>query len=206
MSSLNELIKKGLDDLKIQAKQENIDKLMLYLGTLKKWNEKINITAIKEDEAIVIKHFLDSLSVHNEIKTAKVILDVGTGGGFPGMVLAIFNPDKNFLLVDGVNKKITFLNEVKGKLGLKNVETYHAKVEDLKLENLVDVIISRAFSEVTKMIKLTTHLLKNGGEFLAMKGLKVEEEIENISDQKFEIKKLAVPFLAEERNLIKIYK
>lgn len=206
MNNIVELIKQGLIKLNIEPKEEKINQLLVYLETLKKWNEKINITAIKLEDEIVIKHFLDSLSVQNEIAKKQVILDVGTGGGFPGMVLAIFNPEKNFILVDGVNKKITFLNELKGKLGLKNVKTYHAKVENLELDNLVDVVISRAFSEVKKMIGLTAHLLKNGGEFLAMKGPNFEQEIENILDKKFEIKKLMVPFLIEERNLIKIFK
>ena len=117
---MNSLISEGLDELGYENDPLLIEKLEIYLATLKKWNRVYNLTAIDEDSEIIVKHFLDSLSVNRYIQNSGRILDVGTGAGFPGLILALFNPKKSFVLVDGVSKKISFLQEMIGKLNLKN--------------------------------------------------------------------------------------
>jgi 16S rRNA (guanine527-N7)-methyltransferase len=202
---LENFVQDGLKLLKLDIHQEQIDKLQIYLEALKKWNKVFNLTAISSDKDIVIKHFFDSLSVNEYIKDATRILDVGTGAGFPGLVLAIFNSDKKFFLVDGVSKKITFIDEMKGRLKLNNVTTYHSRVEDLKMEECVDLVISRAFADIQKMMTLTKHLLKEKGKYLAMKGPDYLYEINNIKGNN-KIYDLKVPYFNGIRKLIEITK
>jgi 16S rRNA (guanine527-N7)-methyltransferase len=202
---LENFVQNGLKLLKLNVHPEQIEKLLIYLQALKKWNKVFNLTAISSDKDIVIKHFFDSLTVNEHIKDATKILDVGTGAGFPGLVLAIFNPDKKFILVDGVSKKITFINEIKGRLKLKNVTTYHSRIENLKMDESVDLVISRAFADIQKMMTLTKHLLKEKGKYLAMKGPDYLNEINNIKGNS-EIHDLTVPYFDGVRKLIEITK
>ena len=199
-------IQSGLNELKIDFIDEQVNLLETYKNQLLKWNKVFNLTSITDEMDIITKHFMDSLSVNHEIQSTEQVLDVGTGAGFPGMVLAIFNPDTKFHLVDGVAKKITFLDDLKGKLGLKNVYTYHEKVEDLQLEHPVDVVISRAFTDITKMMSLTNHLLKTTGQFFAMKGPGYEMELENLDQSKLAVIPLKIPFYDGNRSLVKVYK
>jgi len=200
---LNSLISEGLDELGYENDPLLIEKLEIYLATLKKWNKVYNLTAINEDSEIIVKHFLDSLSVNQYIQNSGRILDVGTGAGFPGLILALFNPEKSFVLVDGVSKKISFLQEMIGKLNLKNVIAVHTKVEQYKVAEQFDIIISRAFADIKKMTKLTSHLIKNGGKFIAMKGPDVMAELDDIS-LPFVHYDITVPFLQGTRKIIEI--
>ena len=202
---MNSLIVEGLNELGFKNDPLLIEKLEIYLGTLKKWNRVYNLTAIDEDSEIIVKHFLDSLSVNQYIQHSERILDVGTGAGFPGLILALFNPKKSFVLVDGVSKKISFLQEMIGKLNLKNVIAVHAKVEQYKVAEQFDMIISRAFADIKKMIKLTNHLIKDDGRFIAMKGPDVMSELDNIS-LPFVHYDITVPFLQGTRKIIEIKK
>jgi 16S rRNA (guanine527-N7)-methyltransferase len=200
---LNSLISEGLDELGYENDPLLIEKLEIYLATLKKWNKVYNLTAINEDSEIIVKHFLDSLSVNQYIKNSGRILDVGTGAGFPGLILALFNPEKTFVLVDGVSKKISFLQEMIGKLNLKNVIAVHTKVEQYNVAEQFDIIISRAFADIKKMTKLTSHLIKDGGKFIAMKGPDVISELDDIS-LPFVHHDITVPFLQGTRKIIEI--
>jgi len=200
---LNSLIVDGLNELGYENDVLLIEKLEIYLATLKKWNKVYNLTAINEDSEIITKHFLDSLSVNGFIQNSQRILDVGTGAGFPGLILAIFNPDKSFVLVDGVSKKISFLQEMIGKLNLKNVMAVHIKVEEYKVTEQFDIIISRAFAEIKKMIKLTKHLIKVNGKFIAMKGPDVMNELDDLN-LTFVNYDVMVPFLQGTRKIIEI--
>jgi len=193
----------GLDELGYENDPLLIEKLEIYLATLKKWNKVYNLTAINEDADIIVKHFLDSLSVNQYIQNSGRILDVGTGAGFPGLILAVFNPEKSFVLVDGVSKKISFLQEMIGKLNLKNVIAVHTKVEQYKVAEQFDIIISRAFADIKKMTKLTSHLIKDGGKFIAMKGPDVMSELDDIS-LPFVHHDITVPFLQGTRKIIEI--
>jgi 16S rRNA (guanine527-N7)-methyltransferase len=200
---LNSLISEGLDELGYENDPLLIEKLEIYLATLKKWNKVYNLTAINEDTEIIVKHFLDSLSVNQYIQNSGRILDVGTGAGFPGLILALFNPEKSFVLVDGVSKKISFLQEMIGKLNLKNVIAVHTKVEQYNVAEQFDIIISRAFADIKKMTKLTSHLIKDGGKFIAMKGPDVMSELDDIS-LPFVHHDITVPFLQGTRKIIEI--
>ena len=200
---MNSLISEGLDELGYENDPLLIEKLEIYLATLKKWNKVYNLTAINEDSEIIVKHFLDSLSVNQYIHNSGRILDVGTGAGFPGLILALFNPEKSFVLVDGVSKKISFLQEMIGKLNLKNVIAVHTKVEKYNVAEQFDIIISRAFADIKKMTKLTSHLIKNGGKFIAMKGPDVMTELDDIS-LPFVHYDITVPFLQGTRKIIEI--
>jgi 16S rRNA (guanine527-N7)-methyltransferase len=200
---LNSLISEGLDELGYENDPLLIEKLEIYLATLKKWNKVYNLTAINEDSEIITKHFFDSLSVNGFIQNSQRILDVGTGAGFPGLILALFNPDKSFVLVDGVSKKISFLQEMIGKLNLKNVMAVHIKVEEYKVTEQFDIIISRAFAEIKKMIKLTKHLIKVNGKFIAMKGPDVMNELDDLN-LPFVNYDVMVPFLQGTRKIIEI--
>jgi 16S rRNA (guanine527-N7)-methyltransferase len=202
---LNSLIVEGLNELGFKNDPLLIEKLEIYLATLKKWNRVYNLTAIDEDSEIIVKHFLDSLSVNQYIQHSERILDVGTGAGFPGLILALFNPKKSFVLVDGVSKKISFLQEMIGKLNLKNVIAVHTKVEQYKVAEQFDMIISRAFADIKKMIKLTNHLMKDDGRFIAMKGPDVMSELDNIN-LPFVHYDITVPFLQGTRKIIEIKK
>ena len=200
---MNSLISEGLDELGYENNPLLIEKLEIYLATLKKWNKVYNLTAINEDSEIIVKHFLDSLSVNQYIQNSGRILDVGTGAGFPGLILALFNPEKSFVLVDGVSKKISFLQEMIGKLNLKNVIAVHTKVEQYNVAEQFDIIISRAFADIKKMTKLTSHLIKDGGKFIAMKGPDVMSELDDIS-LPFVHHDITVPFLEGTRKIIEI--
>jgi len=200
---LNSLISEGLGELGYENDPLLIEKLEIYLATLKKWNKVYNLTAINEDSEIIVKHFLDSLSVNQYIQNSGRILDVGTGAGFPGLILALFNPEKSFVLVDGVSKKISFLQEMIGKLNLKNVIAVHTKVEQYNVAEQFDIIISRAFADIKKMTKLTSHLIKDGGKFIAMKGPDVMSELDDIS-LPFVHYDITVPFLEGTRKIIVI--
>ncbi len=200
---MNSLISEGLDELGYENDPLLIEKLEIYLATLKKWNRVYNLTAIDEDSEIIVKHFLDSLSVNQYIQNSGRILDVGTGAGFPGLILALFNPEKSFVLVDGVSKKISFLQEMIGKLNLKNVIAVHTKVEQYNVAEQFDIIISRAFADIKKMTKLTSHLIKDGGKFIAMKGPDVMSELDDIS-LPFVHYDITVPFLEGTRKIIEI--
>lgn len=200
---MNSLILEGLNELGYENDFLLIEKLEIYLATLKKWNKVYNLTAINEDSEIITKHFFDSLSVNGFIQNSQRILDVGTGAGFPGLILALFNPDKSFVLVDGVSKKISFLQEMIGKLNLKNVMALHIKVEEYKVTEQFDIIISRAFAEIKKMIKLTKHLIKVNGKFIAMKGPDVMNELDDLN-LPFVNYDVMVPFLQGTRKIIEI--
>ena len=202
---MNSLIVEGLNELGFKNDPLLIEKLEIYLTTLKKWNRVYNLTAIDEDSEIIVKHFLDSLSVNQYIQHSERILDVGTGAGFPGLILALFNPKKSFVLVDGVSKKISFLQEMIGKLNLKNAIAVHTKVEQYKVAEQFDMIISRAFADIKKMIKLTNHLMKDDGRFIAMKGPDVMSELDNIN-LPFVHYDITVPFLQGTRKIIEIKK
>ena len=200
---MNSLIAEGLNELGFKNDPLLIEKLEIYLATLKKWNRVYNLTAIDEDSEIIVKHFLDSLSVNQYIQHSERILDVGTGAGFPGLILALFNPKKSFVLVDGVSKKISFLQEMIGKLNLKNAIAVHTKVEQYKVAEQFDMIISRAFADIKKMIKLTNHLMKDDGRFIAMKGPDVMSELDDLS-LPFVHYDITVPFLKGTRKIIEI--
>lgn len=163
-----------IDDNKIQ-------KFYDYMNLLVEWNKKINLTAITEEKDIILKHFVDSLTVLKYIKEDKSIVDVGTGAGFPGIPLAIMNDSLKITLVDSLNKRINFLNEVCNKINLKNIKAIHARAEEFGQDNnyreSYDVAISRAVANLTVLSEYLLPLVKVGGKIICMKGPDIEEEL-----------------------------
>ncbi len=175
--------------LKLEAKKFNIDltedminKFMTYKNLLKEWNEKINLTAITEDKEIVIKHFIDSLTIAKYIPERASIIDVGTGAGFPGIPIKIFRNDVKVVLLDSLNKRLKFLNEVIKELDLKNIETVHGRAEDVannsKYREKFDISTARAVANISTLSELCTPFIKVGGAFICMKA-DAEEEMKN---------------------------
>lgn len=183
-------------------------KLLAYLGLLDKWNRVYNLTAVREAERMVSHHLLDSLAAVPYFQGGRPgsirVLDVGSGGGLPGIPLAIARPELQVTLIDSIAKKTAFLLQAKAELGLKNVHVVTGRVEDFRPETGFDVITSRAFSDLKEFVALTRHLLKPGGRWLAMKGLYPNEEIATLpSSVKVSADHdLVVPGLDATRHLI----
>ena len=195
-------LEKGMQILGFENIPQIISKLLIYKKLLIKWNNSFNLTSVKNTE-IVTHHFLDCLAVIPFINSS-TLLDVGTGAGLPGIVIAIVNPDIKVSLIDKVGKKITFIKRVIAELEIKNIETYHDRVELLTSEEKYDGIISRAFSNMEVFIKSTKHLIKSQGVWYGMKSKKIlDDEMININDP-WALEKLDIPFLQAERYLVKV--
>ena len=175
----------------INISEMQVEKFNEYMQLLLEWNEKINLTAITDESEIILKHFIDSLTVLKYVKENNKIIDVGTGAGFPGIPLAIMNLNINISLLDSLNKRINFLNEVSKKLELKNIKTIHGRAEDFgqNKENRekFDVAVSRAVANMTTLAEYLLPFVKVGGYAICMKGPNIEEELDKA---KFAIKEL----------------
>lgn len=182
MTNVNTLID-GAKTIDINLSEKQIEKFILYKKLLQEWNKKINITSITEDREVDIKHFVDSIvPIKTNLFNGKLkVIDIGTGGGFPGVPLKIINEDLDILLLDSTNKKIRFLDEVIEKLELKNIEAYHGRAEELgrneEFREKYDIAISRAVASLDTLSEYALPLVSIGGHFIAMKGPDVEEEL-----------------------------
>ena len=208
-ATLKAKLQAGLLEMNLQISDDKQDKLIAYLLLIDKWNKVHNLTAIRDPLAMVTLHLLDSLSVlpHVQVLAPKYLLDVGAGAGLPSIPLAICLPDLQVTAIDSVLKKTSFMRQVKGELALTNFQVEYGRVEALKAKQLFDVIISRAFSEIALFLKLTKHLLAEGGQWLAMKGVVPEHEFENQDFKNMAIKPsrievLKVAGLDAERHLV----
>lgn len=195
-------LEKGMQILGFENTPQIISKLLIYKELLIKWNNSFNLTSVTNKE-IVTHHFLDCLAVIPFIKSS-TLLDVGTGAGLPGIVIAIVNPDIKVSLVDKVGKKINFIKRIIAELEIKNIEPYHDRVELLTSEKKYDGIISRAFSNMEVFIKSTKHLIKRQGVWYGMKSKKIlDDEMVSIN-YPWALEKLDIPFLEAERYLVKV--
>ncbi|OWW18209.1 16S rRNA (guanine(527)-N(7))-methyltransferase RsmG [Noviherbaspirillum denitrificans] len=194
----------GARDLHLGLDDVQLGKLMDYLALLSKWNAVYNLTALRDPKQMVTHHLLDSLAVVPAFAGAKNILDVGAGGGLPGIVLAIARPDMRVSLVDTVHKKTAFLTQVKAELGLANVTVHTSRVEQLKVPHKFDVITSRAFAELNDFVTWSGHLLEEGGHFIALKGVMPDQEIARLPAgwKVGRVESLTVPGLDAERHLV----
>ena len=178
-----ELMKEAAKDVDIELSNEQYDKFIKYMRLVQEWNEKINLTAITEDEEFIKKHFIDCIKIFKseEIKKAKSVIDVGTGAGFPGIPIAILDESKDVCLLDSLNKRINFLNTVSSELGLKNIRTIHARAEDgarmAELRGKFDVAVSRAVANMSVLSEFCIPYVKISGNFIALKGPAIEEEL-----------------------------
>ena len=204
------LLATGIADMCLDVSLETQQKLLAYLVLLQKWNKVYNLTAVRDPLEMVTLHLLDSLSVLPYIKT-KNLLDVGSGGGLPGIVLAICLPNLLVTTIDTVQKKAIFMRQVKGELGLDNLQIVHARVESFMPDEKFEVIISRAFSELVMFVNLTKNLLAQNGQWLAMKGQMQHLELAVIELESLKIKvrqiiPLTVAGLNAERHLVVLEK
>ena len=175
-----------LDELGISMTGQQLDRLYIYYENLADWNTRMNLTAINGLEDVCTRHFTDSLSIVNcialtELQTGLSVIDVGTGAGFPGLVLAIAFPECRVLLADSLKKRITFLDDTVSRLGLNNVETVHGRAEDLaadgRYREKYDLAVSRAVSSLPVLLEYCLPFVRVGGRFAAYKGEKLEEEL-----------------------------
>jgi 16S rRNA (guanine527-N7)-methyltransferase len=197
---LQQILQKGIKQLKLKLPKATQQKLIDYVLLLHKWNKTYNLTAICTPEEIMTRHILDSLAIVPYIHGQR-ILDVGTGAGLPGIVLALALPKKQFVLLDSNNKKIRFLIHAVSVLKIKNVEIVQERVEKYFPEQKFDSIITRAFSSLQNILHKTKHLYNPGGYLLAMKGKYPAQELQEI-DKSVIVHKIQVPGLDAERNLV----
>ena len=205
-----ELLKSGLADLGLALTQEAKEKLLRFVALLEKWNKVYNLTAVREPERMIGLHILDSLSVLSHIKGSRNVLDVGTGGGLPGIPLAIAAgetaPDLRVTMLDTIAKKTTFVRHVIGELGLANADVVTDRVERYQPTQHFDVVISRAFAELKDFVDGAGHLCAPEGRMLAMKGVHPFDEISRVP-KGFEIEEvisLNVPQVGGQRHLVVI--
>ena len=200
---LQKQLVEGAEAMGIHLDPEAQGRMLEFCALLIKWNRAYNLTAITEPQQIVSLHLLDSLSVSPYLPNGRVI-DVGSGGGLPGIPLAIIKPDQAFVLLDSNGKKTRFMVQAVGELGLKNVTVVNQRAEDYQPAELFDVIISRAFASVAAMVSQCGHLLGPGGRMLAMKGRPSPEELSAISGgfSVAEVIRLEIPGLNAERTLL----
>ncbi|MFZ3087902.1 MAG: 16S rRNA (guanine(527)-N(7))-methyltransferase RsmG [Methylotenera sp.] len=205
-AELQAKLEAGLQEMGLQISGEQQQKLLDYVALIYKWNQVHNLTAVREPLDMITLHILDSLSVLPYIE-CKRLLDVGAGAGLPSIPLAICLPELQVTAIDAVQKKVSFMRQVKAQLGLVNFTVIHGRIEDQEvlgkdIGEKFDVIISRAFSEIGLFVKLTKHLLADGGKWLAMKGAVPQHEFEKSGIQPNDVKVLKVAGLDAERHLI----
>ena len=210
---MNEL----LSEINIEINENKIDMFYLYMQELLEWNKKINLTAIEDENEIILKHFIDSLTVQKYIKNAQNIIDIGTGAGFPGIPLAIVNEKSNIVLLDSLNKRIKFLDEVIRTLGLEKIRTIHGRAEDFakkkEYRECFDLCVSRAVANLATLSEYCLPFVKVEGEFISYKSGDSDEEIR---DAEFAVKvlggkitdvdKFQLPGTDMGRSLVKIKK
>lgn len=200
---------RGAIEMSVTLNESQIEKLLAYVREFEKWNKAYNLSAVRDIRQMVARHLLDSLSVvpwfNGDKKfSATRVIDVGTGGGLPGIPLAIMFPEKQFTLLDSNGKKTRFLFHVKTLLGLTNVRVENRRVEEFQPEQKFNAVVSRAFASLQDMTEGCAHLLEDGGIFLAMKGLFPQDELAPIADKidLIESVKLLVAETDGERHLL----
>lgn len=178
-------------------------RLVQYLELMLKWNKAYNLTAVRDPDQMVIKHLLDSIAIAPHLRGQRFI-DVGTGGGLPGVPMSILFPEREFHLLDSNGKKTRFLFQVKTALGLDNMTVHQARVESFQCDPAFDAVLSRAFASLEDMVSGCRHLLADDGHFLAMKGVYPCDELAVIEQWCIveEVHELAVPGLDEQRHLV----
>jgi 16S rRNA (guanine527-N7)-methyltransferase len=218
-NELRNQLRRGATEMSVALNDAQIEKLLAYVREFEKWNKAYNLSAVRDIRQMVARHLLDSLSVVPWFQSGKVqseklqgekkisaarVIDVGTGGGLPGIPLAIMFPEKIFTLLDSNGKKTRFLFHVKTLLGLTNVTVENRRVEEFQPEQKFDVVISRAFASLQDMTDGCAHMLAPDGFFLAMKGTFPQDELAPIADKiaLLESVKLLVAETDGERHLL----
>jgi 16S rRNA (guanine527-N7)-methyltransferase len=206
------MLKEGADALSLDLNERQHEQLLDYVALLAKWNAVYNLTAIRDPRQMMIQHILDSLSIlpHLPSRENANVLDVGSGGCLPGIVLAIARPDWQVTLNDIVHKKSAFQSQAKAELGLANLAVVTGRVESLRpgveVPKKFDLIVSRAFAELSDFVTLARHLVADGGAIWAMKGVRPDGEIERLPEGARAVNtiRLTVPMLDAERHLSEV--
>lgn len=176
-----EFMKEECEKNNIQISNEEIEKLYIYMKEILEWNEKVNVTAIKDEKEFIVKHFIDSLTIEKYITNGKKVLDIGTGAGFPGIPIKITKNKSHVDLVDSVNKKLNVIRDIIPKIKVEDIECIHTRAEDLakniKYRESYDVVTSRAVANLTTLVEYMLPFAKVGGKIICMKGPNVEEEL-----------------------------
>ncbi len=213
----NQIIKEYAKEISIELDDKKVEQFYMYMELLLEWNEKINLTAITKPEEVILKHFIDSLTIINKIKPNTKIVDVGTGAGFPGIPIKIVKEDVEIVLVDSLNKRIHFLDEVIQKLGLTKIETIHSRAEELgrnkKIRETFDYATSRAVANLSTLSEYLMPFVKVGGNVIAMKGSEIEEELQKaqkaisiLGGEVIAVEKFILPKSDIKRHIITIKK
>ena len=201
-------LQNGLKALKIKISDDQVQLMTIHAKELMIWNKKINLTAIKQPLQIAEKHFIDCLAAASFIKNKNSIIDLGSGGGFPGIPLKIMNPLLNVVLIDSSRKKINFLKHIIRLLGLQGIDAIHSRAQDLHDKDLYiagfDAVISRAFTELSNFVELASPFLNKEGTIYAMKGKQAKKEITPELLEKFNITAdhYMLPFEKSDRYII----
>lgn len=212
-----EKLKKECERMQIDIKENQIEKFYIYMNLLLEWNQKINLTAITDCDEIIIKHFIDSLTICKYLKKDSSVVDVGTGAGFPGIPLKIIREDLNIILVDSLNKRIRFLEEVIEKLKLENIKAIHSRAEEfgrnIKYREKFDYATSRAVANLSTLSEYLIPLVKIKGKVISMKGSTIDEELEEskkainvLGGKVLEIDEFNLPSSDIKRNVVIIEK
>lgn len=207
-AALGTLLRDGANTLGLALSDVQHDKLLDYLTLMVKWNAVYNLTSVRDPRQMVTQHLLDAMTVLPAFTGAARVLDVGSGGGLPGVVLAIWaqeaEPQTQLHLIDTVHKKTAFLTQVKAELQLPNMTVHTGRVEKLQVKQNFDVITSRAFAELTDFVTWSGHLLEQGGQLIALKGQAPHDEIARLpADWRVEkLMPLQVPGLDAQRHLV----
>ena len=194
---------KAVKQLNVDLTEEKLEKLNKFYNLLIEWNKKINLTRIEEEEEVYLKHFYDSLTIAKavDLSEIKTLCDIGTGAGFPGIVLKIFYPNLKITLIDSLKKRVNYLNEIIKDLGIDNIEAIHVRGEDYKGQ--YDVVTSRAVANIEKLLGYTMHLVSPTGIFIAMKG-DIEKEltpdVKKKIERKYKIEKIEKFLLPKENS------
>ncbi len=182
IEKFEEIFNNHLKEIGIELQRKQIEKFYKYMNLLLEWNEKINLTAITEPEEVILKHFVDSLTISKYIEKGSKLVDMGTGAGFPGIPLKILREDIEITLADSLNKRINFLNEVIKELKLKNIQTVHTRAEEFgknkKYRENFDIATSRAVANLSTLSEYLIPLVRINGKAICMKGSEIKEELE----------------------------
>ncbi len=203
MSDLNLQLAGLIEQSGLEVTAEQQQKLLGYVEMLNKWNKAYNLTSVRNPADMLVKHIMDSIVVSPQLEGERFI-DVGTGPGLPGIPLAIMNPDKSFVLLDSLGKRIRFIKQVLHELGINNVTAVQSRVEEFDPEHGFDGVISRAFASMRDMVEWCHHLPTSNGVFYALKGQVDQQEVSELPSwcSVISIKALTVPELEGERHLV----
>ena len=216
LEEFNIVFEKKLNNNGISLDVRNYKKFYIYMKEILKWNKKINLTAITNEEEFLVKHFIDSLTVEHLIASGRTLIDIGTGAGFPGIPLKIANPDQKITLIDSINKKLNVIRDISKKIELNDLEIIHSRAEELAIKKeyreKFDYATTRAVSKLNVIAEYMLPFLKIGGKAICMKGPNISEELENakktIDVLGGKIEKLEKIFIDNEyeRNIVVISK